>query len=68
MLSLLRAWIQSLVEGLRSQKLYGPAKKKKKEPLYIFLSLFFRGLLGDMRYNVHNRLVQWYMCISDLLL
>ena len=50
MFSLLRAWIQSLVEGLRSQKLYGPAKKKKKEPLYIFLSLFFRGLLGDMRY------------------
>lgn len=38
MLSLLRAWTQSLVGGLKSQKLYGPAKKKKK--LYICFYLF----------------------------
>ena len=30
MLSLLKAWVQSLVRELRSHKLHGIAKKKKK--------------------------------------
>ena len=36
MLSLLRAWVQSLVGELKSHKLHGTAKKKKKKIMLIW--------------------------------
>ena len=55
MLSLLRAWVQSLVRELRSYKLHGVAKKKKMGRMLLMLSRSPTGLLNHI-YLILNKM------------